>query len=147
MTASDVGDVLRELSRAIRGQVLGACREQSIEQLSRVSHEAPEDTIFNIDRVSERVLLAGLEPHAARLGGIVLVAEGLSDEAVTLPQRWRPEQARWTVIVDPIDGTRGLMYQKRSAWVLAAVLPNRDDRARLSGIKAAIQTEIPTLKA
>lgn len=147
MTASDVVDVLRELSRAIRVQVLRACREQSIAQLSRVSHQASEDTIFNIDRVSERVLLAGLEPHAERLGGIVLVAEGLPKEAVTLPQRWRPEQARWRVIVDPIDGTRGLMYQKRSAWVLAAVAPNLDGGARLSDVKAAIQTEIPTVKA
>jgi len=147
MTVSDVVDVLRELSRTIRAQVLKTCREQSIVQLSRVRHQAPADTIFNIDPVSERVLLGGLEPHAERLGGIVLVAEGLSKEAVTLPQRWRPEQARWRVIIDPIDGVRGLMYQKRSAWVLAAVAPNRDGGARLSDVKAAVQTEIPTLKA
>ena len=29
------------------------------------------------------------------------------------------------LIVDPIDGTRSLMYDKRSAWVLAAVAPQR----------------------
>src|SRR6187551_1614928 len=146
MTVSDVVDVLRELSCAIRAQVLKTCREQSIVQLSRVRHQAPADTIFNIDPVSERVLLGGLEPHAERLGGIVLVAEGLSKEAVTLPQRWRPEQARWRVIVDPIDGTRGLMYQKRSAWVLAAVAPERGDETSLKDVVVALQTEIPTQK-
>ena len=45
----------------------------------------------------------------------------------------------WTVIVDTIDGTRGLMYDKRPAWCLAAAAPRggslarrrrrRDDRA------------------
>lgn len=147
MTLSDVVDVLRELSRTIQGQVLSACREQSIEQLSAVSQEAPEDTIFSIDRVSESALLAGIAPHAERLGGVVLVAEGLSAEAVTLPEAWRPEQARWRVIVDPIDGTRGLMVQKRSAWILAAVAPNHETPVRLSDLQAATQTEIPTLKA
>ena len=33
------------------------------------------------------------------------------------------DAAAWTVIVDSIDGTRGLMYDKRSAWCLAAVAP------------------------
>ena len=147
MTLSAVVDVLRELSCTIQRQVLAACRAQSIEQLSAVSHEALEDTIFSIDRVSESVLLSGLGPHAERLGGVVLVAEGLFDEEVTLPEAWRPEQARWRVIVDPIDGTRGLMVQKRSAWVLAAVAPNHARPARLRDIEAAIQTEIPTVKA
>ncbi|HEY6815089.1 MAG TPA: hypothetical protein VI168_06080 [Croceibacterium sp.] len=147
MTVSDVVDVLRELSRTIQRQVLSACHEQSIEQLSTVSHEAAEDTIFSIDRVSESALLAGIAPHADRLGGVVLVAEGLSSEAVTLPEAWRPEQARWRVIVDPIDGTRGLMVQKRSAWILAAVAHNGATPARLGDLEAAIQTEIPTLKA
>lgn len=147
MTLSDVVEVLRDLSRTIQDQVLAACREQSIERLSAVSHEAPEDTIFSIDRVSESALLAGMAPHAERLGGVVLVAEGLFAEEVTLPEAWRPEQARWRVIVDPIDGTRGLMVQKRSAWMLAAVAPNGAAPARLGDVQAAIQTEIPTLKA
>src|SRR5687767_15976866 len=98
MTVSEVVDVLRELSRTIRAQVLRACGEQSIEQLSQVSHEALEDTIFSIDRVSERVLLAGIEPHAERLGGIVLVAEGLSDQVVRSEERrvGKECRSRWS---------------------------------------------------
>ncbi|NJM06727.1 hypothetical protein HC891_11880, partial [Candidatus Gracilibacteria bacterium] len=49
-------------------------------------------------------------------------------------------------LVDPIDGTRGLMYQKRSAWVLTGIAPNRGPRTRLRDIELAVQTEIPLVK-
>jgi hypothetical protein len=50
------------------------------------------------------------------------------------------------VIVDPIDGTRGLMYQKRSAWVLTGAAPNRGADTGLKDIEIAVQTEIPVIK-
>jgi len=50
------------------------------------------------------------------------------------------------IIVDPIDGTRGLMYQKRSAWILTGVAPNRGEWTTLADIELALQTEIPVLK-
>ena len=52
----------------------------------------------------------------------------------------------WWIIVDPIDGTRGLMYQKRSAWVLTGVAPNRGADTSLRDIVLAVQTEIPLVK-
>ena len=54
--------------------------------------------------------------------------------------------ARWRVIVDPIDGTRGLMYQKRPAWILTGVAPNRGEATSLADIELAVQTEIPLVK-
>jgi hypothetical protein len=48
--------------------------------------------------------------------------------------------------MDPIDGTRGLMYQKRSAWILTGVAPNRGTGTRLSDITLAVQTEVPLVK-
>jgi hypothetical protein len=54
--------------------------------------------------------------------------------------------AAWRIIVDPIDGTRGLMYQKRSAWILTGIAPNRGEKTSLQDIVAAVQTEIPLLK-
>jgi hypothetical protein len=50
------------------------------------------------------------------------------------------------VIVDPIDGTRGLMYQKRAAWILTGVAPNRGAQTSLRDIELAVQTEIPLVK-
>ena len=52
---------------------------------------------------------------------------------------------RWVVIVDPIDGTRGLMYQKRPGWVLTGVAAGPDART-LADIELAVQTEIPLIK-
>ena len=50
------------------------------------------------------------------------------------------------MVIDPIDGTRGLMYQKRSAWILTGVVSTPNDEATLEDIELAVQTEIPLIK-
>jgi len=55
-------------------------------------------------------------------------------------------EAVWRIIVDPIDGTRGLMYQKRSGWILTGVAPNKGEGTQLQDIVLAVQTEIPLVK-
>ena len=110
-----------------------------------MAEDGPGDTIFQIDKVSEELLLAQLEREAGAIGGIVLVAEGLPGGELLLP-RGSSKPGAWRFIIDPIDGTRGIMYQKRSAWVLGAVAPNRGEQTRLGDVLLAAQTEIPTLK-
>jgi fructose-1,6-bisphosphatase/inositol monophosphatase family enzyme len=141
----DLVRLLLELSREIRDAVIAACTEQSEAELSLVADDGPGDTIYRIDKVSEVLLLERLGASAAALGGVVLVAEGLPDGEVTLPSGFAGTPA-WRFIMDPIDGTRGIMYQKRSAWVLCAVAPNRGAQTSLRDIVVAVQTEIPTLK-
>ena len=63
-----------------------------------------------------------------------------------LPRGTPETEAVWRIIVDPIDGTRGLMYQKRSAWILTGVAPNRGPETALKDIELAVQTEIPLVK-
>jgi fructose-1,6-bisphosphatase/inositol monophosphatase family enzyme len=65
---------------------------------------------------------------------------------MVLPHGTNADDAKWRIIVDPIDGTRGLMYQKRSAWVLTGVAPNRGPQTNLQDIELAVQTEIPLIK-
>jgi fructose-1,6-bisphosphatase/inositol monophosphatase family enzyme len=77
---------------------------------------------------------------------VVLIAEGLAGGKVTLPKGTAESDAVYRIIVDPIDGTRGLMYQKRSAWILTGVAPNRGEQTSLTDIELAIQTEIPLVK-
>jgi fructose-1,6-bisphosphatase/inositol monophosphatase family enzyme len=137
--------LLRDLQRSIRDAVVDACERQSAAELGEVADDGPGDTIYQIDKVSEALLLEQLEPEAERLGGVVLVAEGLPEGELVLP-RGRSRASAWRFIVDPIDGTRGIMYQKRSAWVLGAVAPNRGEETRLGDIVVAAQTEIPTQK-
>lgn len=129
----------------IRDSVVAACARQATEELSAVDSEDATDTIYSIDRVSEEILVEGLEA-IARDEPMVLVAEGLPDGSLTLPHGTRDADCRWRVLVDPIDGTREIMYQKRSAWILTGVAPNNGDATRVKDIMLAVQTEIPILK-
>jgi fructose-1,6-bisphosphatase/inositol monophosphatase family enzyme len=133
------------LHERIRDSVVTACERQSTEQLAAVAAEESSDTIYRIDRVSEDVLVAGFE-EVARRDPVVLIAEGLEDGRLVLPAGAREADCRWRVIVDPIDGTREIMYQKRSAWILTGVAPNLGDATRIRHIDLAVQTEIPVLK-
>jgi fructose-1,6-bisphosphatase/inositol monophosphatase family enzyme len=137
---------IRALHRTIRAGVLAACRQKSVEELSLVAEDAAGDTLYSVDKVSEALLVAGLAEEADRHGGLVLVAEGIRGGRITLPAGRTEESCRYRVIVDPIDGTRGLMYQKRPAWVLTGVAPNRGDATRLSDVELGVQTEIPLVK-
>ena len=76
----------------------------------------------------------------------MLVAEGLPGGRRCYPAGGDEASADWWIIVDPIDGTRGLMYQKRSAWMLTGVAPNRGPATSLRDIVLAVQTEIPLVK-
>jgi hypothetical protein len=77
---------------------------------------------------------------------LILIAEGLEGGQVILPRGTAETDAVWRVIVDPIDGTRGLMYQKRSAWILTGIAPNRGPGTNLQDIELGVQTEIPLVK-
>jgi fructose-1,6-bisphosphatase/inositol monophosphatase family enzyme len=138
--------IVQRMHRRIRAEVIATCRTQAEEALAAVAGDAGGDTLYAIDRVTEALLLEELGREAASLGGIVLVAEGLEQGSVVLPAGLDEAAARYRVIVDPIDGTRGLMYQKRSAWVLTGVAPNRGPGTRLSDLVLAVQTELPLLK-
>jgi fructose-1,6-bisphosphatase/inositol monophosphatase family enzyme len=131
------------LHTSIRDAVVDACARQAVEQLAQPAGDNG-DTIYAIDRVGEDALVRGLSA-VARHEPICVIAEGLP-EALILPRGARESDCRWRLLVDPLDGTRGLMYQKRGAWVLTGVAPNRGAATRLADIELAVQTEIPLLK-
>ena len=134
-----------ELHERIRASVVSAFAEQRPESLSDVADDGVGDTIYAVDRVSEETLVAGLE-RLAQDEPLVLVAEGLPSRGLVLPRDARDADCRWRLLVDPIDGTRGLMYQKRPAWILTGVAPNRGAATRLRDVVLAVQTEIPLVK-
>lgn len=137
---------IKSLHETIRARVVEACEKETIEQLSFVVADGEGDTIFAVDRVSEEILIDFFEREIASKVPVVLIAEGLEDGKVVLPRGAAESDAVWRIIVDPIDGTRGLMYQKRSAWILTGVAPNRGADTSLRDIEFAIQTEIPLIK-
>ena len=138
---------IRQLHDQIRTAVVAACEQASLEALTTVvEEEATGDTIYAIDRVSEAVLIDFFTREVASHAPLVLIAEGLPNGKVVLPAGTAEETAVWRIIVDPIDGTRGLMYQKRSGWILTAVAPNHGPQTSLQDIELAVQTEIPLVK-
>ncbi|HEV8234207.1 MAG TPA: hypothetical protein VGP84_06390 [Gemmatimonadaceae bacterium] len=147
-TAADrLVEPLLRIHDRIRDAVIEACERQSSEQLAAVVAESPSDsdTIYSIDRVGEEIFVDGLA-ELARREPIHLVGEGLPGGSLVLPNGVDERACRWSVLIDPIDGTRGLMYQKRSAWILTGVAPNHGDSTRLRDIVFAVQTELPLVK-
>ena len=137
---------LQALHRRIRRDVVQACERAAVAALSGVARDEEGDTIYAIDRVAEHVLVEEIaRTMATRDAPVVLVAEGLSGGEVVVPQGAERQAARWVIIVDPIDGTRGLMYQKRPAWILTGVAAGPGPRT-LADIELAVQTEIPLVK-
>jgi hypothetical protein len=134
-----------ELHRQLRDTIVAAMERQHPEALARVDRDDRSDTIYAIDVVAE-ALLDRFAADLARTHSFVLVAEGLSGGSRCHPAGVDESAADWRVIVDPIDGTRGLMYQKRSGWILTAVAPNRGPATSLQDVTLAVQTEIPLLK-
>lgn len=140
-------DPLRRIHERVRDAVVAECEKAAVEQLAEVSDDESEgDTIYAVDRVSEELLVELFEHEVASLAPLVLVAEGIEGGELVLPRGTAESDAVWRVVVDPIDGTRGLMYQKRSAWVLTGVAENRGADTNLQEIVLAIQTEIPLVK-
>ncbi|HSD46408.1 MAG TPA: hypothetical protein VLB87_07275 [Pyrinomonadaceae bacterium] len=137
---------IRNLHETIRRVVVEACEQSAMESLASVVREEEGDTIYAVDRISEDLLVEFFEREIASSVPVVLIAEGLPEGKIVLPRGNRDADAVWRVIVDPIDGTRGLMYQKRSGWVLTGVARNRGDDTTLADIEFAIQTEIPLVK-
>jgi fructose-1,6-bisphosphatase/inositol monophosphatase family enzyme len=146
---ADVRELLapiQTLHERIRKAVVAACERASADELTRVVADDAGDTIFAIDRVSEELLVDFFAREVAPASPLVLIAEGLEGGQITLPRGTAESNALWRIIVDPIDGTRGLMYQKRSGWILTGVAPNRGSETNLQDIELAVQTEIPLVK-
>ena len=117
---------------------------QSVATLARAERDDEGDTIFGIDVAVEEMLLRycegwGREQHFRLIGeglptaGLEFGREGLGGPPFRL-------------LVDPIDGTRGLMFDKRSAWCLMGCAPDLGEGTRLQDVEVAVMTELPTTR-
>lgn len=129
-------------------RALIAARKRRPREMARVAAQTAADTIYAIDRVTEEAIVAWFETHWPKAEPVEVVMEGIEGEALTFPLGTAVGATRWICILDPIDGTRGIMYDKRSAWSLAGLAPRpRGRRApRLDDIVVAVMTELPTTK-
>lgn len=110
--------------------------------MAAVARESIADTIYEIDTISEEAIVEWFTVNWPAEWPVELVAEGFDVPEERIFPRGSTE-IRWKCVIDPIDGTRCIMYDKRPAWVLAALAP---DGGRLPDIFVAAMTEIPTRK-
>ena len=141
---------IRRLLCALQDKIratLIAARDQDAAKFSQVVAVTAADTIYRVDRIGEHAILAWFDECWPRPWPVEIVMEGIEDGAhVTFPTGTPVEATRFKCIIDPIDGTRNLMYDKRSAWILAAVAPQRGLRTDLTDLVVAAMSELPTTK-
>lgn len=136
--------LLCRMQSELREHILSARASCLNEELAAVAEQTPSDTIYAIDKAVEQPVLDWFERNWPEDCPVHLVMEGIEAiSPVLLPSKVRGP-AIMTCIIDPVDGTRGLMYDKRSAWTLAGVAPGDAGIARIEGIQVAAMTELPT---
>ena len=142
MNARLIADRLTALGLAVRSHLLShRDAERDAEAIGFVGG----DTIFAIDRKVEPLLVRELKVWSEEIGPLVVVAEGFGEDGTVAfgPHGANPQLR---LLIDPIDGTRCLMYDKRSAWFLAAAAPDRGSATRLVDAVASVMVELPTSK-
>jgi fructose-1,6-bisphosphatase/inositol monophosphatase family enzyme len=138
--------LLCALQDHLRAEFLRA-RQRSAASLARVAATTAADTIYQVDKITEDAILAWFEAHWPAAWPVQVVMEGIEDDCpVTFPRNTPIARTQWKCILDPIDGTRGIMYDKRSAWSLAALAPQHGPRTGLGDLVVAAMTELPTSK-
>ncbi|MEZ6036758.1 MAG: inositol monophosphatase [Planctomycetota bacterium] len=135
---------LRVMQSDIRAALRAHMRSQELAVLSRTVRDGDGDTIFGIDIAVEEILLQHCQDWG-RTQHFVLICEGFEPGGIQFgkPGTGGPP---FRLLVDPIDGTRGLMFDKRSAWCLCGVAPDRGKATRLGDIELAVMTELPTTR-
>lgn len=137
-------ELLCDLGIFIRDRLIAG--RQANGDLSAVAAQTAADTIYAIDRISEAAIVEWFESRWPMAEPVEVVMEGLDDGSLCFPRGTTPDRTRWKCLLDPIDGTRGIMYDKRSAWALGGIAPQRGEETMLSGIFVAAMTELPTSK-
>ncbi|MHB1460246.1 MAG: FIG domain-containing protein [Armatimonadota bacterium] len=138
---------LKQMQQALQQRLCDVLRQQGDDRLYDVVADGGDgDTQFRMDKIAEDVIMPFCESWSDELP-FLLIAEGLSgDGRCVFPHGSDARKAAFVVIADPVDGTRLLMYDKRSAWSLAGIAPNRGIETSLADIVISVQTELPTTK-
>jgi hypothetical protein len=135
---------LRELHGLMRDAIYAHVGETSLETMSSADRYEGGDTIYALDTRGEEILWPYCEQWGKQTP-FLLVCEGLPQGGQLFGTN-DISAAQFVLICDPIDGTRPLMYDKRSAWFLIGAAPNVEN-VNLSHIEVALQGELPTSKA
>ncbi|MDX2227441.1 MAG: inositol monophosphatase [Verrucomicrobiae bacterium] len=143
----EIRSCLCALQNHIRDEVLKARSQNEHMDMAAVVAETAADTIYQIDKISEEAIFEWFERHWPESMPVEIVMEGVEeDKPVTFPYGTAVEGTLWKCLIDPIDGTRNIMYDKRAAWILAGVAPQRGRETNIADIVVSAMTELPPSK-
>jgi hypothetical protein len=131
---------LRELGSSLRTAVRTA-QAAGGARLGQPVGEGAGDVTFGLDVVAEQVVTTWLE---AQPGPMSLLTEDLG---------WRHHRAQDfdhggpRIAIDPVDGTRPLAADLRSAWAVIGFAPPGAGQPRFSDLGGGLLVELPTTRA
>lgn len=130
------------LGYAVQRHVAQMWGDADDDLVAPVAHEGG-DTVFAIDRKVEPILKKEIEAWPVDCLPLLVIVEGIGDDGRLTFGESAP---LYRLIVDPIDGTRGLMYDKRSAWFIASIADDHGEDTSLRDSFASVLVELPTSK-
>ncbi|MFN0028865.1 MAG: hypothetical protein ACKV2O_17015 [Acidimicrobiales bacterium] len=134
-----LAEVLVTLACSVRDEVRRALAVQT-HGLGQVVRQEGGDHVFGVDEVADQLILAGLGP-----GGSLAPWSGRwTMEGFEEPLPVGDGTGPWRFLCDPLDGTRPLLADKRSAWVLIGA---GRDAATLEDLELSVVVEVPTQRA
>ncbi|MGC1513496.1 MAG: hypothetical protein WA797_11340, partial [Acidimicrobiales bacterium] len=132
-----LAQVLARVARAARDAVREDRSARSDEDQAVLRVEGG-DEVFGVDERADAALLEGFaELIGPRWPGL-LVMEG-HDEPLTVGTGKGP----WRYLVDPLDGTRPYLADKRSAWILIGAGRHAET---LEDLELGVAVEVPTAR-
>ncbi|GHB97805.1 hypothetical protein [Cerasicoccus arenae] len=147
---ADQWETARKLLCALQDHLLAVILSERTQvrnyALHDVSNVTPADTIYQIDKISEAAILDWFAGHWPADWPVEIVMEGLEEIGPLTFPTIDVEDTIFKCIIDPIDGTRGIMYDKRPAWVLTGLAPQRGASTCLQDIVVSVMTELPITK-
>ncbi len=140
-----------DIRERTRHALLQAQRSGEPQQVTRRAGQGVGDWTFGLDLPSEERIAAWLQEQGARAPISVLTEDtGWSHRA---PGSSGPRDletfghAGPRIAFDPVDGTRNLMSDLRSAWTVVSFAGPGSDAPRFSDVQAGLVSEIPTTRA
>ncbi|MCC7012175.1 MAG: hypothetical protein IT454_06430 [Planctomycetes bacterium] len=158
--SDSIEDAWRERLIDLCGRIRGGAREalqraQALNDLASVAapvRQGKGDITYAIDDIVERSIHGWLDEVASRTPLSLLTEDsgwmhrgpGPRGAAVELADF---DHAGPRIALDPIDGTRNLMADLRSAWTVVSFAPPGHGQPRFSELTAGIVSEIPDSRA
>jgi len=139
---NEIVEEIKKLHQLLSKDITKQTENQTIDKLSSVAHSGKGDLVYNIEKNSDNIIDGHLPKFAEKFGPALLISESIGEKIYGAKNK---EECAYAIIIDPLDGTRELMYDLRSAWILTGVAPNKPE-PKLKDIEIAVQTEIPTTK-